>query len=118
MRLRDLDAEFICSGLFNSEVSGFHRVETMTEAQGIIFLCPKCFAANGGRVGTHAVICWSRSRGAPEDFSPLPGRWALAGTGIDDLSLNVDSGCEKDSVQLIGGCNAHYLVKNGDVKLC
>ena len=32
-------------------------VDALTEADGVWFLCPKCFAANGGAVGTHAVIC-------------------------------------------------------------
>ena len=113
MKLRDLEPEFIRDVLNGGEGRGFHRVDSLLEAQGIIFQCPVCVDTNG-----HMVICWSRSRGAPEDVSPFPGRWAMAGSGFDDLSLNVDTGNEKDSVQLLGRCNAHFHVKNGEVTLC
>src|SRR4051812_23022235 len=52
----------------------FHLyVDTLEQAQGIDFLCPVCFVTNGGSEGTHHVLCWSRSRGAPEDAKPGPG---------------------------------------------
>ena len=47
-------------------------VDDIAQAQGITFLCPVCFAKNGGNVGTHGVICWSRSRGVPDSASPGP----------------------------------------------
>lgn len=92
----------------------WHHVDSLAEAQGILFLCPKCFVANGGRVGTHSVVCWSRSRGVPDDATPGPGRWTLEGTGFHDLTLNGDGGSR--SVLLTGGgCAWHGFVTNGEV---
>lgn len=89
-------------------------VDTLAEAQGIHFLCPKCFEKNGGTVGTHGVCCWSRSRGVPDDVDPGPGRWVLDGTGIDDLTLNAEAS-QTRSVQLEGGCAWHGYITNGEV---
>jgi len=75
------------------------------------FLCPKCFVANRGRAGTHAVICWSRSRGIADDVTPGPGRWSLRGTGFHDLTLDGDGGSR--SVLLSGGCGWHGYVTDG-----
>lgn len=114
MRLLDLAARFL---RWEKRADGhtYHvRVETMAEAQGIEFLCPQCFAANGGAVGTHRVVCWSRSRGVPEDARPGPGRWKLDGTSLADLTLNADPPATARSVQLNGGCNWHGHVTNGD----
>lgn len=91
----------------------FPFVDTIDQAQGVEFLCPKCFAANNGPIGTHAVICWSRSRGVPDSADPGPGRWRLVGTGFHDLSLMEEPGKSR-SVQLIGGCAWHGFVTNGD----
>ena len=88
-------------------------VQSIDQAQGVSFLCPKCFIANGSRVGTHAVICWSRSRGVPDDASPGPGRWKLDGTGLHDLTLNGETGGAR-SVQLNGGCKWHGFITNGE----
>lgn len=114
-KLRDLDAKLI-----RYEERGDDRllvnVETLAEAQGVMFLCPKCYAANGNSsIGTHSVVCWSRSRGAPELVAPLPGRWAMEGTSLDDLTLNADPPGTQRSVLLTGeGCQWHGFVNNGD----
>lgn len=88
-------------------------VDKIEEAQGIEFLCPKCFAANGGRVGTHAVVCWSSSRGVPDKVAPGPGRWALRGAGYHDLTLDAEPGKSR-SVLLLGGCAWHGFITNGE----
>lgn len=91
LKLADLEPQF----LRYEERDGrayHHFVETISEAQGVRFLCPKCFVKNGGPRGTHGVICWSRSRGVPDAASPGPGRWKLDGTGLHDLTLNGDPG--------------------------
>lgn len=88
-------------------------VDRIEDAQGVAFLCPKCFKANGGATGTHSVICWSRSRGIPDDAKPGPGRWLLVGSGLVDLTLNGDGGSR--SVAVIGGCAWHGFVTNGEV---
>src|SRR5229473_7713335 len=106
MRLRDLDAKF----LKREDSHHFRFVATITEADGVKFLCPKCFAVNGGPVGTHAVICWAPS--VPQDTNPTPGRWELVGTDIDNLTLRAGS----SSVLLKGGCGAHFFVQNGAIE--
>ena len=88
-------------------------VDSIEMAQGVEFLCPKCFAANGGPVGTHAVVCWSSSRGVPDKATPGPGRWRLVGTSFADLSLMEEPGKSR-SVLLEGGCTWHGFVTNGD----
>ena len=98
---RSGDREFICD------------VDGIADAQGVKFLCPKCFAENGGAAGTHIVICWSRSRGVPDDVGPGPGRWKLSGTSLADLTLDADSPSTMRSVQLNGGCEWHGHVTGG-----
>lgn len=88
-------------------------VNTVAEADGVFFLCPKCFETNKGPVGTHGVHCWFK--GVPDSYVPGPGRWNPSGTTIDDLSLVPPGMC---SVQLNGGCNAHFLVTNGQIAYC
>lgn len=108
--LVQLNAEFLRVTSKNT----FQRVPTLAEAHGVLFLCPKCFAEKGGAVGTHSVICWSRSAGTPDDIEPLPGRWTMVGTGIADLTLNGDPPGGARSVLLGGGCGWHGHVTNGD----
>jgi len=119
-KLSDLDARLL--RYERRDVGTFlPHVDRIEDAQGVSFLCPLCFAKNGGKVGTHSVICWSRSRGVPEDAQPGPGRWKLSGTRIDDLTLNGDvtpdgKGLQSRSVQLLGegGCKWHGYVTNGE----
>lgn len=114
MRLTELEPQFI-----KHERRDGHEyyipIDNIAEAQGIEFLCPLCFAANRGSRGTHMVICWSRSKGIPEDVSPKPGRWKMDGTGYADLTLNADPPGHARSVQLLGGCNWHGHITNGEI---
>jgi hypothetical protein len=114
MRLTDLEPQFL---RYDQRDGGkfLVPVATLAEAHGLKFLCPKCFAANGGPVGTHQVICWSRSRGTPDDAQPLPGRWAMEGTGFGDLTLNADPPSGARSVLLLGGCEWHGFITAGEV---
>lgn len=113
MKLSELCARFL---RYEQRAGGvcYVSVDSIADAHGVRFLCPKCFAANGGKVGTHSVICWSRSAGAPDSAVPGPGRWKLDGTGLDDLTLNADPPSGARSVQLNGGCDWHGFVTNGD----
>lgn len=92
-------------------------VDAIADAQGVRFLCPKCFRENGGPVHTHGVICWSRSRGVADDVAPGPGRWAMHGTSLADLTLDAEADAKKKrrSVLLTGGCGWHGFVTNGEV---
>jgi hypothetical protein len=110
MKLIELSPQF--RKITDTDRTMFCKVETIDEADGISFLCPKCFAENGGAVGTHGVICW-RPR-VPRDARPGPGRWELEGTGYSDLTLRASS----SSVQLTGGCAAHFFVENGEIRMC
>lgn len=88
-------------------------VSSIDEAHGVEFLCPLCFLANKGPVGTHIVICWSSSRGTPAHAHPLPGRWKMEGTSFEDLTLNGEEGKSR-SVLLTGkGCGWHGFITNG-----
>lgn len=106
MKLADLDPTF----LKLLKPDEWLMTDVLAEADGVQFLCPKCFAANGNSpVGTHSVVCWKPS--VPQDVSPKPGRWELYGTGYDDLTLVAGS----SSVQIIGGCAAHFHIRNGEI---
>jgi hypothetical protein len=114
VRLTELEPQFL---RYDKREDGifYCPVERIEDAQGIEFLCPKCFAANNGNVGTHAVICWSRSRGVPDDAKPGPGRWSLHGTDYTNLTLNADPPGTARSVALSGGCAWHGHLTNGEV---
>lgn len=114
MKLADLDPVFI-SYLERDGHTYLPNEKSLSEAMGIMFLCPICFAANGGPVGTHQVICWSAARGAPEHAQPRPGRWTIDGTGFDDLTLNGEPLGQARSVQVISACQAHFHITNGEV---
>jgi hypothetical protein len=108
--LKELEATFL--KVLPLDSHGRQSWETnvaMAAADGLIFLCPKCFAEHGGPVGTHVVICWFTGR-VPDDLDPRPGRWNPQGTGLDDLTF-VGPGAV--SVLLTSGCGWHGLVQNG-----
>jgi hypothetical protein len=105
MRLSELEPFFL---KFVDE-SHFAKVEKVTEADGIMFLCPVCWKANGGAQGTHVVLCWTPK--VPREIEPKPGRWNFQGTGVEDLTFVASP----PSVQLQGGCNAHFRVENGEI---
>lgn len=113
MKLRDLEARFV--GEVSQDGKYFRYLDSVEGAQGIMFLCPKCFKANGGRVGTHMVLCWfANPRNAPkvpDNMDPKPGRWNFQGETIDELTF---VGPGAFSVLLTSGCNWHGFVKNGD----
>jgi hypothetical protein len=106
MKLRDLEAYFtkyveraVPSDQFVDGIKhpdgierSYHRVATLAEADGIWFLCPKCFAANGGRVGTHTVGVGFTNAPPGSYMKDLQGRdtrWqVISGAGLDDLVLS------------------------------
>jgi hypothetical protein len=104
MRLLDLRPQFMKV----IDATHFQNVDSIGEADGIRFLCPKCFAVqmNGG---IHSIFCW-RPR-VPQTIRPTPGRWEFEGTGYADLSLVAAS----SSILLTGGCAAHFHITNGEI---
>lgn len=125
MRLREIEPEFLqrriepChAGASGCSIVSEHdkhevrpSVDAIDEADGLFFLCPKCFMANSGPVGTHRVLCW-RPR-VPPDVDPKPGRWEFQGTGFDDLTLVAQS----SSILLVGGCGAHFFIERGEIRM-
>lgn len=108
----DLQASFI-KRYSNQAGHGFKTVPKLAEADGVMFLCPKCFAEDPpGPVGTHAVICWFAGK-VPDDVDPKPGRWTPSGTGLSDLTFVPGEPTRAVSVQINGGCEAHFNVVGG-----
>lgn len=109
MRLTELEPQWL---LADPTCNGWSEHVTRSEANGIRFLCPKCFAEKCGPVGTHSIICWEPSAGP--DRTPGPGRWTMQGDTFDALSLVAGS----SSVALSGGCQAHFFIENGEIRMC
>lgn len=105
MRLTELEPTFV-KRISDHE---FFTVENLILADGICFLCPKCFQEKGDSKGVHSIICWAPN--VPQTTSPTPGRWEMLGTGFEDLELKAGS----SSVLLDGGCRAHFFIRNGEV---
>lgn len=109
VRLTALEPEF----LKWVDESHYHHVDTLACADGIVFVCPKCFEANGHqRPGVHSVICWFEGK-VPDSATPGPGRWNPTGSGFEDLSFV--PGAKSNSVLLTSGCQWHGFVTNGEV---
>jgi hypothetical protein len=87
-------------------------VDALADADGVWFLCPLCYAANNGSIGTHGVICWFVDK-VPDSVPPKPGRWTPTGTSLHDLTF-VPSAGRSHSVLLTAGCAWHGFVVNGD----
>jgi hypothetical protein len=114
-KLRDLEATFLKVKLGGSSYGwSFEQIgDRLVGSDGIKFLCPKCFAANGGRVGTHMVICWWV--GVDPSIDPKPGRWTPIGTSLDDVTFVPGSG-RSQSVALLSGCMWHGFVQSGSAE--
>jgi hypothetical protein len=99
------------------DVDTFIQVETLAEAQGIWFDCPKCYAAwktgtDPTLVGVHGILIWFSDRGVPDrlgvNSEGRAVRWNVSGTDFSNLTLT-------PSILLLGGCNWHGWVTNGEV---
>jgi len=104
MKLTDLDPKFL---KIAAEQGNYILTDDITQADGILFLCPECFKKNKGAEGTHSVKCWKK--GIDASLFPKPGRWKFSGTGYDNLSL-------KPSIQINGSCNAHFHITAGQIR--
>lgn len=91
------------------------RVKTLAEAHGLFFLCPRCFQANGGPVGTHGVLVTFEGRGAPAGSGSRNSkgdiRWRVSGSCFEDLTV------EPSILIKGGGCDAHFFIRNGVIDL-
>lgn len=76
MRLADLEADLIAH-----TPTGFRRVSSLQEAQGVTFVCP---CGEG-----HSVLAWFRDRGVPAAAEPGPGRWVVDPSSRDLETLTL-----------------------------
>lgn len=97
-----------------------HPVGTIQEADHIDFLCPLCFARNGGAKGTHHVMVTFAGRDVPDeagsrDQNGKPSRWTIAGgSSLDDLVLT-PSILLNESQPPDVGCHWHGFVGSSGV---
>jgi len=108
MKLDQLEPQFTKIG----SPGHYDDVDSLADAHGVMFLCPKCFAKNGGPVGTHSILAWFRDRGVPTDEAPGPGRWIASGASYADLTLSPSINLENAGRV---GCQWHGFVTNGEV---
>lgn len=75
----------------NDRVRYLRHVDSLAEAQGIQFLCPVCWIAHGGPIGTHGIEVSFSNRGVADDEGShnregKPSRWSASGTNYSDLT--------------------------------
>src|SRR5215467_4566841 len=102
MRLVDLEPEFL--KMESPETWRAIGSTAVHDADGIRFLCPKCFL-DKTLDHVHSVICWRKH--VPLTIHPKPGRWEFVGYSFYDLSLKAES----SSILLLSGCRAHFFVE-------
>ena len=112
MRLTDLTPYWM-KFVSNDE---YRIVDSLAEADGLMLLCPVCFEKNGSNVGTHSVMCWFRNR-VPDSTPPNPGRWTPSGHDFRDLTFIEGFPKMATSVKIEGGCNAHFFIENGGIRM-
>lgn len=98
---------------------GFQDVAALAEADHIMFLCPLCFAKNGGAVGTHSVMVTFAGRNVPDEAGSRgadgkPTRWTVSGTGLDDLVLTPSIALNQSSPPE-QGCHWHGFVGSSGI---
>lgn len=109
MKLSELEPQFV---RYEGPSISHHGIP-LTGAQGIDFLCPVCFAANNGPVGTHHVEVTFVGRGATDEQGShnkegKPTRWNVSGSGFENLTTT-------PSIKLEGGCAWHGYITNGEI---
>lgn len=117
MTLRELGAHFVNSRFIHELRQGEVPLKrhyivdraTLAGADGLWFDCPACVNKDG-----HGVCCWF-DHVALSEYLTGPGRWHPEGTSIDDLSF-VPWADHPRSVQLVGGCSAHFHVTGGSIQ--
>lgn len=101
MKLCDLDARFVAA-----TDQGWRDVDTLGEAEGVLFDCPLC--------GDHKILTWFPNAPATVPGDPSGGkRWTPTGTSLADLSLS-------PSILLTSelGCGWHGHVRDGETVTC
>ncbi len=71
MGITDLDPRFVRHATRNG--CGYSvTAPTLELAQSVVFLCPTCFAKNGGPIGTHLVIVTFEGTAVSVECAPGP----------------------------------------------
>ena len=91
------------------EDGALKHVNVIGHADGVRFLCPKCFRENKGPVGTHSVVLFFSNCPRAKELMGHSG-WNAAGNDLSDLTF---TGPGAASVLIKGGCNWHGFVKSG-----
>lgn len=97
----------------------FRNVETVADADHIMFLCPACFAKNNGSIGTHSVMATFAGRSVPDeagthDHEGKPSRWNVSGASLDDLVLTPSILLDA-SRKVEEGCHWHGFVGSSGI---
>jgi hypothetical protein len=91
----------------------FKEVKKLADADSVMFLCPKCFAANGGAQGTHSIRVDFAGKGVPAEVcirnsQGQPVWWNASGDDISNLTLT-------PSILLLHDCAWHGFVTSGGI---
>ena len=95
-KLTDLDGTFVR----HASGGNFLEVESLSEADGVMFDCPGC--------GDHSIVVWDRSVPIGDGFGAW--RWTMDGTSLSDLTLHPSVDLSHSGI----ACKWHGWVKNGD----
>lgn len=95
----------------------FHHVESVAQAHGVRFLCPKSYAKNNGPKGTHSVyIFFQGSPYAGRNKEGQEVRWNVAGgSSLDDLQLTPSIQEQDEGMPPEHQCNWHGFVGSSGV---
>ena len=123
MRLSQLEAKLVRyeTRPHESQAAGWTseylvKVNSLADAQGIMLLCPACFARNNGSVGTHMIEVSFADRNVQDhqgskNREGKPSRWTVSGSSCDDLTLRPSILID----QMKPACDGwHGFVTNGD----
>lgn len=101
MRLVDMQPKFLAI-----EKSNASRIETdvFAQAQGLMFLCPKCQATSA-----HSIVCWFVGHEVSDHEIPEGERWVATGSSYRDLTL-------VGIIALRGGCMWSGRIRHGRIR--
>ena len=122
MKLTDLEPQFVryerryVDGVWGDYLP---HANSISEAQGVLFLCPSCFVRNGGAVGTHLIEVSFAGPGVQDhqgsrNRKGAPSRWDVTGTAYT-VSHSVSPDQSPDCAPAEPACAGwHGYVTNGD----
>lgn len=85
------------------------KAETLADAQGVEFLCPKC--ANGHHIAVAFAGRGALDHHGSRDSGGRPTRWQVSGTGLGDLTLSPSVDCTASDPNCW-----HGFVTNGEIR--